>query len=195
VACMVALSGCGSGWWDREVDSTGRLIRADVRQAGHEIWQQVRRVVRRKCGDEADAGWLIESAVERISRYLDRKGEPLFSKNVRCLLLTACCRQFRRYTNKLNRLRLVGDISNVPELKVQDDWVIRADGRADLTRILRRLSRRGCTLFVLRLIGFDWREIARALHITEAAARRNFWREIRRVQKVTIRKPLNRERR
>ncbi|HET9184485.1 MAG TPA: hypothetical protein VFP59_20375 [Candidatus Angelobacter sp.] len=190
---MAALFGGGSCWWDRDVDGTGRVIRADVRRAGHDIWQQVRWMVRRKCGDEADAGWLLEASVERISRYLDRKAQPVFARDVRWLLLTAFCRLFRRYTNKLDRLRLVGDNSNLPELKPQDDWGTRIERRADLTRILRQLSRKGCTLFVLRLAGFDWCEIARVLHLTEVAARRSFWREIRRVQNVTIKKAVTRK--
>jgi DNA-directed RNA polymerase specialized sigma24 family protein len=186
---MAAPSGRGSCWWDRDVDATGRIIRADVREAGHQLWQQALRRVRLICGDEADAGWLMESAVEGISRYLDRKGSPVFSKDIRWLLLSAFCRLLGRQKRKLERLELVGNLCNVAERKAESDWVSRANGRADLTRILRGLSPESCTILALRVAGLGWREIAGILHTTEAAARRRFWREIGRVRRTLRENP------
>jgi hypothetical protein len=34
--------------------------------------------------------------------------------------------------------------------------------------------------------GFDWKEIAEVLHITRAAARATFWREIKRSRSKTV---------
>ena len=34
--------------------------------------------------------------------------------------------------------------------------------------------------------GFDWKEIAEALHITRAAARATFWREIKRSRSKSV---------
>jgi DNA-directed RNA polymerase specialized sigma24 family protein len=186
---MVASSGGCSSWWDREVDCAGRAIRADVRQAGHQIWSKARYQVRLAFGDDGDAAWLIESAVERISRYLDRKTVPLFSADVRWLLLTAFCRLLRRYAKKVERLKLVGDITALPEPALDDRWAERANSHADLTKILRQLGPRSCTIFSLRLAGFTWREIADALKLNEVAVKRTFWREIRRVQDNLPRKP------
>jgi DNA-directed RNA polymerase specialized sigma24 family protein len=186
---MVASSGSCSSWWDRDVDGAGRAIRADVRQAGHQIWSKARYQVRSTFGDDGDAAWLMESAVERISRYLDRKAAPLFSNDVRWLLLTAFCRLLRRYAKKIERLKLVGDISGLPEPAVDDTWAERANSHADLTKILRRLGPRSCTIFSLRLAGFTWREIADALKLHELGVKRSFWREIRRVQNKLPHKP------
>jgi hypothetical protein len=180
---MAGSSSRSSCWWDRDIDCTGRAIRADVRQAGHNIWEKARHRVRFTCGDDADAAWLMESAVERISRYLDRKAVPLFSSDIRWLLLTAFCRLLRRYARKLERLRPVGNICHLPEPDFEDKWAERSNGRADLTKILRQLSPRSYTIFSLRLAGFTWREIADALAANELAIKRSFWREIRRVQK------------
>jgi len=58
----------------------GQSARMCARQ-GHKIWKEARRTVWLSCGDEADAGWLMESAVEQVSRYLDRKGHAVFSKD------------------------------------------------------------------------------------------------------------------
>jgi hypothetical protein len=179
---MVAFSGSCSFWWDRDVDCAGRAIRADVRQAGHEIWSKARYQVRSICGDDGDAAWLMESAVERISRYLDRKAVALFSTDVRWLLLTAFCRLLRRYVKKVERLTLVGDMSALPKAALDESWAERANRHADLTKILRRLGRRSGTIFSLRLAGFTWREIADALKLNELAVKRSFWCEIRRVQ-------------
>jgi hypothetical protein len=165
------------------------VIRADVRQAGHQIWSKARYQVRSTFGDDGDAAWLMESAVERISRYLDRKAVPLFSSDVRWLLLTAFCRLLRRYAKKIERLKLVGDISGLPEPAVDDTWAERANSHADLTKILRRLGPRSCTIFSLRLAGFTWREIADALKLHELGVKRSFWREIRRVQDNLPHKP------
>jgi DNA-directed RNA polymerase specialized sigma24 family protein len=184
---MAGSSGRSSCWWDRDIDCTGRVIRADVRQAGHRIWGKARYQVRSTCGDDAEAAWLMESAVERISRYLDRKAVPLFSSDFRWLLLTAFCRLLRRYARKLERLTLVGNVSDLPEPDLERNWAERANGRADLTKILRRLSPRSCTIFSLRVAGFTWREIADALGTEELAIKRSFWREIRRVQKSLLR--------
>jgi DNA-directed RNA polymerase specialized sigma24 family protein len=186
---MVAFSGGCSSWWDREVDCTGRAIRADVRQAGHQIWSKARYQVRSAFGDDGDAAWLMESAVERISRYLDRRAVLLFSTDVRWLLLTAFCRLLRRYAKKVERLKLVGDISALPESALDDRWAERVNSHADLTKILRRLGPRSCSIFSLRLAGFTWREIADALKLNEVAVKRTFWREIRRVQNNLPRKP------
>jgi hypothetical protein len=180
---MVASSGSYSSWWDRDVDCAGRVIRADVRQAGHQIWSKARYKVRSTFGDDGDAAWLMESAVERISRYLDRKAAPLFSNDIRWLLLTAFCRLLRRYAKKVERLKLVGDISGLPDPALDDTWAERANSHADLTKILRRLGPRSCTIFSLRLAGLTWREIADVLMAKELAIKRSFWREIRRVQK------------
>jgi DNA-directed RNA polymerase specialized sigma24 family protein len=186
---MVASSGSCSSWWDRDVDCAGRTIRADVRQAGHQIWSKARYKVRLACGDDADAAWLIESAVERISRYLDRKAVPPFSNDFRWLLLTAFCRLLRRYARKVGRLQLVADISALPKPAIDDGWAERANSHADLTKIVRRLGPRSCTILSLRLAGFTWREIADCLKLNELAVKRSFWREIRRVQNKLPRKP------
>jgi len=190
---MAASSGRGSSWWDRDVDCGGRIIRLDVRHAAHQIWERACWRVRWACGDEADAGWLMESAVERISRYLDKKDLPLFSNDINRLLLRAFSRILGRYTKKLQRLKLMGGISDLPEPESEDDWGERANNYADLTNIFSQLNPRSSTMFSLRLAGFTWREIAQVLKMNEVAVKRSFWREIRRIQNVHPLKPRERD--
>jgi DNA-binding NarL/FixJ family response regulator len=87
------------------------------------------------------------------------------------------------------RLQLVADISALPEPALDDGWAERANSHADLTKIVRRLGARSCTILSLRLAGFTWREIADCLKLNELAVKRSFWREIRRVQNNLPRKP------
>ena len=182
LAFMAASSSSGSLWWDRDVDGKGRVIRADVREAGHKVWKEATRRVWLKCGDEADAGWLMECAVEQISRYLDRKNQPVFSRDLQWLLMTAVCRLVRRHKKKLERLELVGSLSDLPQRKTESDWVRRADSRVELSRIRRSLSAESCAILTLRTAGFGWHEIAGTLKLPETTVRRRFWRDIGRAR-------------
>lgn len=54
------------------------------------------------------------------------------------------------------------------------------DLRLGLEKLGCHLSDKGLKMLGLRRRGFDWKEIAYALHMSETAARTAFWREIRR---------------
>lgn len=167
-------------WWDRELDSSGRQIRADVRAAGHEIWPNACRQARSLLGDVSDAAELMEQSVAQVSQYLDRAGANPFSQNTRGILMCAFCRALRRYAMKLNRLRPVGQSTELAERVFAPSWVALVDLRLDLEKLGCHLSDKSLKMLGLRSRGFDWKEIADALHMSETAARTAFWREIRR---------------
>jgi hypothetical protein len=52
--------------------------------------------------------------------------------------------------------------------------------RLDLEKLGRNLTHKGRIMLGLRTRGFDWKEIAEVLHITQTAARAVFWREVKR---------------
>ena len=52
----------------------------------------------------------------------------------------------------------------------------------DLEKFSRDLSQKTRVMLGLRAKGFDWKEIAGVLHMTDTAARTAFWREVRRAQ-------------
>src|SRR5947209_4383101 len=169
-------------WWDREVDAVGRKIRPDTRLAAHGIWQQACQRTVATLGDYGPAAELMECAVAQVSRYLDRVGAPPGSRK-HGLLMVAFCRNLRRHASKLGRVELAGGANELGIYASSWSWVDRTNARLDLERIVRNLSKPSTTILMLRAAGFEWKEIARLLGTTPAAARSNFWREIANLRK------------
>ena len=94
--------------------------------------------------------------------------------------MCAFCRALRRYAMKLNRLHFVGMRSELSERVFAPSCAALADLRLYLEKFGCDLSDKSREMLGLRRRGFDWKEIADALHMSETAARTAFWREIRR---------------
>jgi hypothetical protein len=169
-------------WWDKEVDAAGRPIRLDVRTAAHQIWDAARRQAQHLLGDASEAPELMENAVAQVSRYLDRSGAELFTQNTAGILMCAICRSLRRYARKLSRLELAGGSTELSERRIAPDWTALVELRLDLERLTRSLNDKSRTMLDLRRSGFDWREIADVLQMTDVAARAAFWREVKRAK-------------
>jgi hypothetical protein len=172
-------------WWDKEVDAAGRPIRLDVRTAAHQIWDAARRQAQHLLGDASEAPELMENAVAQVSRYLERSGTDLFTQNTAGILMCAICRSLRRYARKLNRLELVGGSTELSERRIAPDWTALVELRLDLERLTRSLNDKSRTMLDLRRRGFDWKEIADVLQMTDVAARAAFWREVKRAKLKT----------
>ena len=169
-------------WWDREFDSSGRQIRADVRAAAHEIWPNACRQARALLGDVSEAPEVMEKVVVQVSRYLDRTGAGLFTQNTTGVLMCAFCRALRRYALRLKRLQLVGGSAELSQLRTAGDWPALVELWLEMERLSRNVSDQTRAMVGLRLRGFDWKEIAGVLQITDTAARTSFWREVRRAR-------------
>ena len=169
-------------WWDREFDSSGRQIRADVRAAAHEIWPNACRQARALLGDVSEAPEVMEKVVVQVSRYLDRTGAGLFTQNTSGVLMCAFCRALRRYALRLKRLQLVGGSAELSQLRTARNWSALVELWLELERLSRNVSDQTRAMVGLRLRGFDWKEIAGVLQITDTAARTAFWREVRRAR-------------
>jgi hypothetical protein len=179
---MASLGSNGPVWWDRECDSLGRPIRPDVRAAAHQIWDSACRRVQSLLGDVSEAPELMEKVVAQVSRYLDRAGAGLFTQNTSGVLMCAFCRSLRRYATKLKRLQLVGGSAELAERRTTCNWSALVELWLDLQKLSRDLSRKTRAMLGLRMRGFDWKEIAGVLHMTDTAARTAFWREVRRAR-------------
>jgi len=174
-------------WWDHDVDRSGRPIRSDVRAAAHHIWDKACRRVQTVLGDTSDAPELMERSVEQVSRYLDRAGAGLFTQNTKAILMCAFCRSLRRYAARLHRLQLVGGSAELSERQFAPDWTALVDVRLDLERLARSLTHKCRTMLGLRSSGFDWKEIAEVLQMTDISARSAFWREVKRAKLRAVR--------
>lgn len=168
-------------WWDRDFDSGGRPIRSDVRSAARELWDQSCQHTVAVLGDDGPAAELMENAVAGVSRYLDRIGAPPASRK-HGLVLIAFCRALRRYRARSSRLELVGASTDFGDLAIANGWVVQADARLDLEKLIRRLSRRNNKVLMLRAAGYEWKEIAPVFETTVAAIRNSFWREIEKIR-------------
>jgi hypothetical protein len=83
---------------------------------------------------------------------------------------------------KLKRLQLVGGSAELPERRTTRNWCALVELWLDLQKLSRDLSRKTRAMLGLRMRGFDWKEIAGVLHMTDTAARTAFWREVRRAR-------------
>jgi hypothetical protein len=183
---MSTLSGKGPFWWDRELDSTGKPIRIDVRAAAREIWEEACQQTRALLGESCESGGLMERSVTQISRYLDRRAVTLSPENTERLLMFAFRRGLRRHAAKFRHIQLAGDINEVSTSPSVRNCTSKEDCRLDAEKAARQLCQRARKMYQLRNAGFEWKEIAEMLNTTDAAARAEFSRELKRArQKVS----------
>jgi DNA-directed RNA polymerase specialized sigma24 family protein len=168
-------------WWDRDFDTSRRLIRSDARSAGRDLWEQACQHTIAAIHDVGPAAELMENAVAQVSRYLDRIGAPMSSRK-HGLVMVAFCRALRRYAAKSARLELMGGTNDLSGHTVDDRWLARTNARLELERIVRQLSDRNAEVLMLRAAGFEWKQIAQIFGSSVAAVRNRFWREIERVR-------------
>ena len=124
----------------------------------------------------------MEKVVVQVSRYLDRSGAGLFTQNTSGVLMCAFCRALRRYAMRLKRLQLVGGSAELSQLRTAGNWSALVELWLELEKLSRNVSDQTRAMVGLRLRGFDWKEIAGVLQITDTAARTAFWREVRRAR-------------
>ena len=176
-------------WWDRDADDQGCSLRADVREAGHRIWESVCGLARRVLGDCGDAPELLEAAIRSISRYLEKKGIPPGSTDPSGLLVLAVYRGALRLARQRNRLEPVGGSSELAHLLRAPDYSNATDARLFLERLSRELSDKSRAILRLRIAGYDWKQIGRTMRISAEAARQSFWRDVRKAHLRLLQDP------
>ena len=172
----------GLSWWDRDVDSEGKPIRADVRSAARDLWDYACEQARTFLGDASEAPELMETSVLQVSHYLDRRAAPLFERDAGALLVCAFYRGLRRHLSKLRRLELTADVSTLPTPRPGRSCPSKEDCRLDAERVLRKLSDRARQMFEFRKRGYDWEEVAAILNTSDGAARAEYSRELKRLK-------------
>ncbi len=169
-------------WWDRGEDRTGRSIRPDVRAAAHGIWGCACRQAQSLISDCSQAADLMESTVAQVSRYLDRGGVVLFSREIDGLLMLAFQRALYRRVAKLRRLETFGGTGELSNRAVDRTWTRQVHAHLELEQVVRLLRERSRTILALRYAGYTWKESAKLLGASVPALRSAFWRDVARVK-------------
>ena len=169
-------------WWDRDADRAGRPIRPDVRAAAHGIWACACRQAESIISDGSLAADIMESTVAQVSRYLDRRGVAVFSRQLEGLLMFAFQRALYRQVAKVNRIETCGGTGDLSRWAVDRGWVRQVHAHVELDQVVRLLSERSRTILALRFAGYTWKESAELLGESVAALRSAFWRDVARVR-------------
>ncbi len=169
-------------WWDRDVDDQGVPIRADVRQAAHELWPDCCARVRSALGDIADAPELMESSVSHVSRYLDRAGAAPAWHHAKSLLSLHFCQELKRRAGRLSRIKAVGLDSELDVCAPGPDWVGEVNLRLDFEKLRSCLTKRSCIIVLMRNLGHDWQEIGEKLGIAISTAQNSFREDLRKAR-------------
>ena len=149
-------------WWDRDADRAGRPIRPDVRAAAHGIWACACRQAESLISDCSQAADIMESTVAQVSRYLDRNGVVVFSREMEGLLMTAFQRGLYRRIAKLRRVETWGGTGELSHRLVDRTWAHQVHAHLELDQVVRRLCERSRTILALRYAGYTWKESAKA---------------------------------
>jgi len=124
----------------------------------------------------------MESTVGQVSRYLDRGGVLVFSREIDGLLMIAFQRALYRHAAKLRRLETFGGPGELSNRAVDRTWACQVHAQLELEQIVRLLSERSRTILALRYAGYTWKEAAQLLSVSVPALRSAFWREVARVK-------------
>jgi DNA-directed RNA polymerase specialized sigma24 family protein len=124
----------------------------------------------------------MESTVAQVSRYLDRGGVLVFSREIDGLLMIAFQRALYRRAAKLRRLETFGGPGELSNRAIDRTWTRQVHAQLELEQIVRLLSERSRTILALRFAGYTWKEAARLLNESVPALRSAFWRDVARVK-------------
>lgn len=170
-------------WWDKEFDSHGNLIRADVRRAACEVWRLAYRRSRSILNDVGMAAEIFERSVSEISRYVDHSPARDQNSNISGLILVAFTRGVRRRAIKLARTQSVDCIGDFADQQPTRLWNRQVESRIELEEIVKQLSERNGKVLALRYAGYEWKEIGSLLGCSVSLVRTRFWREINALRK------------
>ena len=166
-------------YWGNGIDSQGRVIREDVRQAAKTMWKAMCRRTRAVLGDDLETSEILERCAGRVSRYLDTRGAIPFTQNVNALLFVS----FRRELWSVkSRRRTVVDINECAGHLRDSTWSETIESQLDIQNLIRQLSDRSRTVLYLRRAGYAWREVAAFLSTTVPEVKSSFWRELIRLR-------------
>jgi DNA-directed RNA polymerase specialized sigma24 family protein len=171
-------------WWDSDADRAGRPLRPDVRAAAHGIWGRACRQAQSLTSDSSQAADIMETTVAQISRYLDRRGVAVFSRQIDGLMMLAFQRSLFRHVAKLRRVENWGGTGEMSRRVVDRAWADHVHAHLELDQVVRLLCERSRTILALRYAGYTWKESAQVIGSSVSAMRSAFWRDVARVKGI-----------
>jgi len=124
----------------------------------------------------------MENTVAQVSRYLDRNGVEVFSREMDGLLMVAFQRALYRRAAKLRRVENWGGSGELSRQAVDRTWTHQVHAHLELEQVVRLLGERTRTILTLRYAGYTWKESAKLLGASVPALRSAFWRDVARVK-------------
>jgi len=169
--------------WFRDRDSVGNTIDHRLIEAAHRVWERARLMVIRYLAEDTEAAEILESAVDSASRLITNDHAIEFFE---AYLLKSVARESVRRRRRNRRIayvdeaeleRLAGAASI--NLERQLDNATRIEG------FRACMDEQGRTMYDLRVLGFNWRRIARLAgysdgHSAEVQFRRKMDRALER---------------
>jgi DNA-directed RNA polymerase specialized sigma24 family protein len=157
-------------FWIRNRDSLGNLVDQRLIEAANRVWERARLTVMRYLADDAEAPEILEGAVDSASRALASHQSIQFPEAylIRSVAREAI-RRYRRnqriaYVDWAELDRLAGPIYLDLDRKLDDAK------RVDVLRGC--MDEHGCTMFDLRVLGFDWGHIAKLMGLRSVGLRK-----------------------
>ncbi len=154
--------------WIRNPDSLGNPVDGKLVEAAHRVWDRARLTVLRYLDDDAEAGEILETAVDCASRAMANGSSIEFLEPY--LLRSVARESIRRYRRD-RRLVRVDDEELERLAGATSPDVDRPIDRARQAELLRAcFDERGRLMYDLRVLDVDWPYIAQVLGYANATS-------------------------
>jgi hypothetical protein len=153
-------------FWIRNPDSLGNFVDQKLIEAANRVWERARLTVMRYLADDTEAPEIFEAAVDSALRALASHQSSQFPE---AYLIKSVAREaIRRY--RRNQRIIYVDTDELERLAgpacLDVDRKLNEAKRVDVLRGC--MDEHGCTMFDLRVMGFDWGYIAKLMGYADA---------------------------
>lgn len=156
---MNQLNGAQTRLWIPDRNSLGSVVDRRLIEAGHRIWERARLVVIRYLAEDTEAAEILQAAVDSASCAMaNHESIQYFEAYLLRSVARESVHRLRRnqritYVDSTDLERLVGAVS------VDLDRQLDDTRRIEVFRAC--MDERGRAMYDLRVLGYDWRSIAR----------------------------------
>jgi hypothetical protein len=169
--------------WIRDRDSVGNTIDHRLIEAAHRVWERARLMVIRYLAEDTEAADILESAVDSASRLITNDHAIEFFE---AYLLKSVARESVRRRRRNRRIAYVDEaelerLAGAASINLER----QLDNATRIEAFRACMDEQGRTMYDLRVLGFNWRRIARLAgysdgHSAEVQFRRKMDRALER---------------